>query len=323
VEYHPGDERLAARVLEVAVAPQRFAGLPHDFRLERGTIVLVRTPEEWHRLTGGRAPDWGAGVAIPARREILLPVFSRGFRESDPATVLRHELAHLALHAYLPAPIPRWFDEGYATWVSGGFDQSAAWQLRLALFLGRAPPLDSLRLSWPQEAAEARLAYLLSASAVHHLATRAPVGAFEGLLRAWRRTGSFEEALRASHGMTSGQLEREWQRAVRRRYGWLLALSQVGVFWFAVAVLVIVLRGVRRRRDHERLAALEASIAREQLAAEEEAAAEDLRREAARGERERRDRGAPREGQRGGPHDGRPFEIRWKRPPVDRDRPPE
>jgi hypothetical protein len=297
VEYHPGDERLAARILEVASAPQRFPGLPSDFRLERGTIFLVRSASEWEALTGGRAPAWGAGVAIPARREILLPVFSSGFRDSDPATVLRHELAHLALAAYLPAPIPRWFDEGYATWASGGFDQGAAWQLRLALFLGRAPPLDSLRLSWPREAGEARLAYLLSASAVHHLATRAPPGAFEGFLRAWQRTGNFEGALRASHGMTSGQLESEWRQAVRRRYGWLLALSQVGVFWFFAAILVIVLRGIRRKRDRERLAALEATIALEEAAAEEARQAEERR-----AEEERR------------------FGIRWEEPPVDPDR---
>jgi hypothetical protein len=299
VEYHAGDARLAERVLEVAVAPQRFPGLPEDFRLERGTVYLVRSAEEWERLTGGRAPAWGAGVAIPARREILLPVFSRGFRDSDPATVLRHELAHLALAEYLPAPIPRWFDEGYATWASGGFDQAAAWQLRLALFLGRAPPLDSLRLSWPREAGEARLAYLLSASAVHHLATRAPPGAFEGFLRAWRRTGTFDAALRASHGMTSGQLESEWRQAVRRRYGWLLAISQVGVFWFFAAILVIVLRGIRRKRDRERLEALEATIAREDAAAEEASRAE-AERLAAEEERRR-------------------FGIRWEDPPVDPD----
>ncbi len=40
------------------------------------------------------------------------------------------------------AELPRWFDEGYATWVSGGWDESSGWQIRLALLRGQAPPLD-------------------------------------------------------------------------------------------------------------------------------------------------------------------------------------
>jgi hypothetical protein len=215
-------------------------------------------------------------VAIPAMRIAVIPVYPTqlGF-ERDPVVTLRHELIHLILHEHLPPGIPRWFDEGFATWASGGWDQAAAWQLRLAFLLGRAPPLEDLALEWPRGAEEARLAYLLSGSAVSYLVEIGGEHAFAVLLQTWRAEGSFEPAIRQVYGMTSGQFENAWIQMVRRRYGWLLALSQVAVFWTIAALLLIVLFGIRRKRKRERLAALEQQdILDDERAAEAAARAE-------------------------------------------------
>lgn len=256
--YWPGHEGLARRTLDAAARPQRLPGIPPDAMLTAGTIYLAPSAAVFDSLTGGRAPEWGAGVAIPALRMIVLPTYpAPGPTVREPATTLRHELAHLAVHAYLPAPVPRWFDEGYATWTSGGWDQSSAWQIRLAFLLGRAPPLDSLELVWPRDAERARLAYLLSASAVRHLVEIGGEDGFTALLEGWREEGSFDASLRRVYGMTPGQFEQSWRTMVKRRYGWLLALSQVTVLWGVGSVLIIVLWRIRRRRNRERLVLLE------------------------------------------------------------------
>lgn len=258
VVYWPGHRELAERTLSAARSPLRLPGIPRDTVLTAGTIYLAPSAAVFDSLTGGRVPEWGAGVAIPALRWIVLPTYpAPGPAVRDPAVTLRHELAHLALHAYLPSPIPRWFDEGYATYTSGGWDQAAAWQIRLAFLLGRAPRLDSLTLDWPRGAEQARLAYLLSASAVQYLLEIGGEAGFAALLSTWREEGSFDAALRRVYGMTPGQFEQAWARVVRRRYGWLLAFSQVTVFWVVVSLLLIVLYGIRRRRKRERLAQLE------------------------------------------------------------------
>lgn len=257
VVYWPGQRGRAERLLRAAGAPLPLPGLQRSTRLTAGTIVLVPTPAVWDSLTGGAAPAWAAGIAIPARRTILLPGYARRGGSGDVVLTLRHELAHLALHAALPAPIPRWFDEGYATWVSGEWDESSGWQLRLAFLLGRAPPLDSLTLQWPREAGRARTAYLLSAGAVRHLAERGGEHGFTHLLAAWQRQGSLGAALRSTYGMTLGQFEKEWRTVMRRRYGWLLLLSQWGVIWGVLAPLVVWLAWWQRRRRRQRLAVLE------------------------------------------------------------------
>jgi hypothetical protein len=220
-----------------------------------GTIMLAPSPAVFDSLTGGRAPHWAAGVAFPAQGLIVLPAYNRPGPD-DPVVTLRHELAHLALTNFLDQRAPRWFDEGYATWVSGGWDESSGWQIRLALMRGNAPMLDSLTLAWPREEGSARLAYLLSASAVRHLATSRSEEAFTAFMQTWREGASFDAAMRSVYQMTPTQFEREWRAMVRRRYGWMLALSQTAVFWLGIAVLVLVLGTLRRQRNRERMEAL-------------------------------------------------------------------
>lgn len=250
------DRGLAQRTLQAARAPLPLPGLPSAARLERATIYLAPSPAIFDSLTGGRIPGWAAGVAVPGARAIVLPVFDRRRSLGDPVVTLRHEIAHLALAAYLGPNIPRWFTEGYATWVSGDWDESSGWQIRLALLRGTASPLDSLTLAWPRNEARARLAYLLSASAVRHLATFRGEQAFRAFMEEWRRVGSMDTAMRTVYHMSLTQFEDDWRGMVRRRYGWLLALSQIGVFWGGFALLIIILGTLRRRRNRERLEAL-------------------------------------------------------------------
>lgn len=258
VVYWAAQRPFAERAYRTASGGLALPGIPASGGGLTGTIVLAPTPAVFDSLTGGRAPGWSAGVAIPARRLIVLPSFvSSRTPTGDPIVALRHEIAHLALNDYLPGRVPRWFDEGYATWASGEWDEGSGWQIRLGMLTGAAPPLDSLRLAWPGGEADARLAYLLSASAVRHLATRSGEEAFAALLAAWRREGTLDAAIRSTYQMTLTQYEREWRAMVKRRYGWLLAIAQVGGFWLLLTALVLVLGTARRQRDRRRLAEME------------------------------------------------------------------
>ena len=257
VVYWPGDEGVAQRAFRAARAPIRLPGIGTAEVLRAGTVILAPDPATFDSVTGGRAPDWAAGVAIPTLRTIILPAYpSTRTRAQDPIVALRHEMVHLALNDYLGVPVPRWFDEGYATWASGEWDASAAWQIRFALLRGAAPPLDSISLRWPAAQPRARLAYLLSASAVEYLATRNGERAFASFLASWRRLGSIDPAMRATYLQPLGLFEREWKRMVIRRYGWLLAIAQVGFFWAFVTVVFLAVGWRRRTRDRERLAAM-------------------------------------------------------------------
>jgi hypothetical protein len=256
LHYWPGQARLA-RSLVPGDAALRFAGLPDDI-LSRGidvNVYIAPDPARFDSLTGGRAPSWGAGVAMPALGMVVVPgyVSERTGTHTLPR-IVRHELAHIALQRFLgDALIPRWFNEGYATWSAGQLDTDAGWLMRLAFATGRAPPLDSLTLDWPLLAADARMAYLLSASATQYLYSLGSPETFELFLVRWAGTGSFEQSLREVYVLASPQFERLWRRHVKRSYGWLQLVVQSLFIWLIISLLVLVLFLVRRRRDRTRL----------------------------------------------------------------------
>jgi len=254
------DSLVAMRVLAVLDEQAPLPGLPASAP-SGVTAVLTHAPDAFDELTGGVVPEWRAGVAIPDAGMLVMP-YGEGpsVLDADGRRTLRHEWAHLGLHEYLgDLRVPRWFDEGYAQWASGGFDASDAWRLRILLALGNAPSLDSLGLRWPTDLEQARTAYLLAASALSYLLESSGERGLTLFLERWRAERSFESALVGTFGVTSSQLEEDWKAHVRSRYGWLLVLSHSTVFWLILVVVLLALARVRRRRNREKLARLRAA----------------------------------------------------------------
>jgi hypothetical protein len=262
LHYWPEQERLARALLPPPQA-LRFAGLPPQ-TFAAGTpvnVYLAPDPARWDSLTDGRAPEWGAGIAIPHAGMIVIPgyVSERTDTHGLPQ-ILRHELAHIALHRFSGGThVPRWFDEGYAMWSAGQFDADAGWKLRLAFVSRRAPPLDSLSLDWPLLAPDAQLAYLLSATAVRYLVSLGTPATFERFLQTVRARASFEDALREVYVLSTPQFERQWRRHVKRQFGWLQLVAQTTFIWVVLTLAVLVLFAIRRRRDRRKLALLRAN----------------------------------------------------------------
>jgi hypothetical protein len=226
-------------------------------------VVAYIAPDSaaFDSLAGGTVPEWGAAVAVPSLRRMVIPREARRrTRGWTEARVLQHEWAHLGLHEFLPGlQVPRWFDEGYAEWSSGGWSPTEGWRLRVAFALGRAPPLDSLNLGWPRDRASAELAYLLSATAVEYLVRESGERGIRLFLTTWKEGGSFPGAMRRVYGVTVGQFEEDWKKYVRRRYGWPFVLSHSAVFWLTLTLALLVMVRIRRRRNREAMARLRAT----------------------------------------------------------------
>lgn len=259
LHYWPGQDRLAHALLPTPRSLV-FAGLPADI-LRRGDgvdVFLAPDAARWDSLTNGGAPEWGAGIAMPYEGIIVVPAYSSERTDLQHVPqILRHELAHIALHRFLGgAQVPRWFSEGYAMWSAGQFEGDAGWKLRVAFVSKRAPPLDSITLDWPLLGADAELAYLLSASAVRYLHSLGPAATFDEFLQRWRDDGSFELALRETYALASPQFERQWRAYAKRQYGWLQIIAQTAFIWTLLTLAVIALIVIRRRRDRAKLALL-------------------------------------------------------------------
>ena len=256
--YQGTDSLRAARALALLESTTRLPGLSQPG--PRLTLTVAPTRAVMDSLVGGRVPEWAGAVAISERMEMIVPggrFWPRTLLEE--ARTLRHEWAHLALaHEMGPLRIPRWFNEGYAEWAAGGWPGGDGWKLRVALAFGDAPPLDSITLGWPRDRVPAEVAYLLSASVIQYLVESSGTRGLESFLAEWKRRESFDGALRDVYGATLGQLETDWRKWVKRRYGWLTVLADSAVFWAVLSVALVAMFVVRRRYRREQLARLRA-----------------------------------------------------------------
>ena len=263
IEFPADRPRLGPSIAEIIQRSPPLPALPAEAPAFGAPIRIIMAANDAHFdvVTGGAIPEWGAGVANPAAGWIVVPGYAGGRADaSNLRRVLRHELAHIALHRYLaPARVPRWFNEGYATWSAGELDLEGEWRLRVAFATRTAPALDSLELAWPTATDDARTAYLLSASVVNYLVRSSGVHGLQLFLERWRDSQNMEAALAATYGMSIDQLETYWIKDVRKRYGWLAVLTQSAVFMAGASVLIVILFAIRRRRDRRKLAVLQES----------------------------------------------------------------
>ena len=271
VLYAPTDVRLATSLAESAVASDSFPGLPRP----RMRVQVWVAPDDatFRRWAGDGAPEWGVAFAFPVERRVVLHGHRGGGRAGDPLEVLRHELAHLALHEALGDLPPRWFDEGYASYAARewGRDEVLATNFALAIAFGRIPSLAGLDTAFEGGTTGAQAAYAFSYRAVAELASLDRARGLGLLFTYWRQERSLERALRQAYGLTLGGFEQRWQESTRRRYGGLALVTDVSAAAIMLGVLVGPLWLVRRRRDRRRLEAMRvadaAQAAREQASA--------------------------------------------------------
>ncbi len=246
----PSHRALAVSLAERAERPAEWPGLgrqaPPPF-----TLILAEDSMALARLTRGRAPGWGAGVAFPSSRTIFLRADL-----PDLDRTLRHEVAHLVLRQAVRTRTPLWFDEGYAAWASGELERFTALELNLAVAAGRLPTLPQLDAMLRSSAATADLAYALAASAVLELSRRPPEGALERVVAGLVPGETFYAVVERATGLSESGFERIWHRGLRRRYS-LLTWVAAGGLWLLVAVAVVGVGWNRRRRDAPRRAALD------------------------------------------------------------------
>lgn len=268
-------------LLDAAVRRDTFPWLPRP----RARVVIAIAPDErrFREWIGPAAPEWGAAIAFPAQRTIIMQGRTAGSDAGDPLVVLRHELAHLALDEALGDLPPRWFHEGYASVAAGEWGRQEVLATSVALLLRGMPSLDSLDRSFEGPAPRADAAYALAHRAVAELSSLDPERGLSLFFTYWRDTRSLEIAIRRAFGVTQAQFEERWRSRTRRQYGALAIAADLSLAAAILMTIVVPLYMARRRRDRRRLEAMHAADAAAERAARESALAALLGEQRAQG----------------------------------------
>lgn len=217
--------------------------------LDSVDLYLAADRSVFRELTGGRLPEWGAGCAIPGRGEIYIHL-----EQPDPGSyrqTIVHELAHVALFRGAGhAALPRWFDEGVSMWLAREWELRQSLDLALAVLSGRTHSLSEVEALLVFPEAEARRAYCESLSAVLYLRQLGGRLIWGDVLEETARTGSFEQAMSATLGMSSGEFDLAWRQHTLTEFNALSLLADYTLFWIGIAGLMALAFALTKHRAH-------------------------------------------------------------------------
>lgn len=255
--YYPNDDLLARSLLRSAVANDTFPWLPRP--KQRVLIAIAPDAAKFREWAGPEAPEWGAALAFPESRRVIMQ--GRGGRgdAGDPIEVLRHELAHLVLHEYLGNRPPRWFDEGYASFAAREWRRDDVLSANVALALRGTPTLDQLDEGFRGGSVAAQSAYALSYRAVSELASLDSERGLRLFFGYWMSGRTLDGSVRQAFGMTLSGFEKQFQQRTRRRYGGLALFADFSVAMLVLTFLLLPFVWSRRSRDRKRMAAMVAA----------------------------------------------------------------
>jgi hypothetical protein len=255
----PHDETLARSLLASAVARDSYPWLPRP----RSRVLILIAPDRrrFAELIGPHAPEYGAAIAVPSEQRIVMQGSRAGSDAGDPRQVLRHELAHLALHEALGDLPPRWFDEGYASLAAGEWSREEVIATNLALAWRGVPSLEALDSAFYGGSGRASGAYALAHRAVVELAALDPQRGLALFFSYWRDERRLDAAIRRAYNLTQSQFEERWRRNTRRRYGALAIFADLTIGAVILVVLLVPLHIARRKRNRERLVRMAAQEA--------------------------------------------------------------
>jgi uncharacterized MnhB-related membrane protein len=257
VIHYAGDRTLAEAVLTSAIARDSFPGLARG--MARLVIMIAPDVATFNEWVGPSARPSVAAVAIAEQNRVVMRGRGAPPNSDDPLQVLRHELAHLALHEYLGVRPPRWFDEGYASYAAGEERTDGFIATNVTLVFRRMPTLAGLdTLLTSRNSNEATAGYALALRAVTDLASIDRARGLEPLLVALKERASFDLATRRAFAITSADFEQRWQRRTRWTFAVLALATDSAVLGAVLMLPLIPLYRVRRRAQRERLEAMKA-----------------------------------------------------------------
>lgn len=256
---HPGltDKRIRALTQEANEARASLTAELGRPVLDTIEVRIARGFKEMQSLApvGMPPPDYAEGVAYARLRLILVSLVAPNSNEPpNLAEVLRHELAHIALHDAVDGhPVPRWFNEGFAVHASGESSLVRTRTLWTATLSKRILPMSDLDKSFPANSDLAAVAYAQSADFVRFLLRRQDRNRFAMFVERLGRGQEFDSALADAYAVDTRRLEYQWREEIRRRYSWVPVLLGSGLLWVGAFVLLGIGWYRRKRRSKKTL----------------------------------------------------------------------
>ncbi len=252
-----GDSAYADSVIKVTAARlDRLIGPVPDEYLE---VHIVASQGRFDSLSGGALPDWGAGVAIPYRRLIVIksPLITPG--DKSLGELVAHEITHVALARRLNfQPVPRWLDEGMAMYLSAEWSWDDNVALGVAVVMGHELALADIEYLNRFNARRAQVAYSMSFLAFKYFLDTYGETGLRLLLDDYQAGRSSDYAFIDAIGADYRSFQQEYASFLRGRYTVVTLLFDSNLLWILLALILVVGFIIVRWRRKRRIAEMDA-----------------------------------------------------------------
>jgi hypothetical protein len=218
------------------------------------SIVLIRENARFHEITGN---PYIIAFAIPHKDLIVIDYSRMNVSPFTLEVTLKHEMCHVLLGRNIPSErLPRWLNEGFCQWVTGGVGElmidDRQPNLNKASLSHRLIPLLLLSRNFPVDRGQLILAYEESKNMVEYMVMEYGQHGVVSIMNYLKEGDVIDEATRKGLSVSLDELEKRWILYLQQRVTWIgyLAANIYTILFFAAALLTIggFLRIIIKRR---------------------------------------------------------------------------
>lgn len=210
--------------------------------ISRPDIVLAKDRNTFRKIVGS---DIIVAFAVPQKNLIVLDISRIYTKPFTLETTLKHELCHLVLHQNIKQDnLPRWLDEGFCQWASGGVAELFTGEGDRALYHATVSnsiiSISSLD-RFPQDGKHLLLAYEESRSFIEYLISVYGENRLLQSLQYLREGDSTDDSFERSFSVSFPDLERKWVAHLQRKYTWFSYISNnlYTVLFFLAGIITL------------------------------------------------------------------------------------
>ena len=253
IYYQPEDSLNALHIARILLA--EYPPISRELEVTVASpIGLFIAPSlgSFNKLTGGAIPHWGGAVADPNKQLIILKSPRWSQQNRSLRQIIIHEVVHILVGRLAGnAHVPRWLNEGIATYFAGETGYAEGKELSRAQLTKQLIPLDNIDAVLSFKTLKAHLAYQQAYLAVVYIAERYGESALPELLRALREKGEIHAAFRATFGLSLEQFETEWRAYLKQKYRWSFLREFDTFLWVFIVLLFLIVVAVIIRRNRK------------------------------------------------------------------------
>lgn len=218
----------------------------------RPIIYIASSEDEFYRLSGGLAPDWGEAIAIPGHKSIIIKSIRITTYQYSFKSVVLHELVHLRLHQTLDGnTVPVWFNEGLAMYLSG--ESGSLNLISRGLIGSNILYLDEIEELFRFKKHKAQLAYALSYSAIAYLVEYYGESILYEMISHFSGGKEIEAVIQSSLGINFIDFETDWFNYLANNYRWYFLLNFETLLWSLIPILFLLAYALVKFRNRKKL----------------------------------------------------------------------